>query len=267
MGLFEKHLLHIPVVLPCGTSHATSGLLECHMYKQGMPSLHQHGCKQSSLSQGTAGQTSSVFVTVQDSHGCVNAGTSNQTRAYGQYYNSLPADGPEVMTLLYPDTAAGNAGLCRHLAFQQVMPNDTLFSNQSAGELAATATYTQDPKSHIFHSLGNITNPVLVMGGTFDIRISIADLYTLVDYIPDASLVLLDSAGHESVQQYAPSQLAASYLTFLMSNLCLNSWTIQRIGSVHSDLGRLSMLWHVCRQHTHVVMQIDVNATYTRSTG
>lgn len=131
------------------------------------------------------------------------SGTSNQTRAYGQYYNSLPADGPEVMTLLYPDTAAGNSGLCRHLAFQQVMPNNTLLSNQSAGELAATATYTRDPTSHIFHSLGNITNPVLVLGGTLDIRISIADLYTLVDYIPDASLVLLDSAGHESVQQYA----------------------------------------------------------------
>lgn len=107
------------------------------------------------------------------------------------------------MTLLYPDTAAGNAALCRHLAFQQVMPNDTLLSNQSSGELAATATYTRDPTSHIFHSLGNVTNPVLVMGGTLDIRISIADLYTLVDYIPDASLVLLDSAGHESVQQYA----------------------------------------------------------------
>lgn len=107
------------------------------------------------------------------------------------------------MTLLYPDTAAGTAGLCRHLAYQQVMPSDTLYSNQSSGELAATATYTRDPTSYIFHSLANITNPVLIMGGTLDIRISIADLYTLVDYIPDASLVLLDSAGHESVQQDA----------------------------------------------------------------
>lgn len=201
MGLLEYHLLLM--VLPCGTSHATSGLLECPMCKQGMPSLHRHGCMQSLLPQGTAAQTSSAFVPAQPSHWCVNSGTSNQTRAYGQYYNSLPADGPEVMTLLYPDTAAGNSGLCRHLAFQQVMPNDTLLSNQSAGELAATATYTRDPTSHIFHSLGNITNPVLVLGGTLDIRISIADLYTLVDYIPDASLVLLDSAGHESVQQYA----------------------------------------------------------------
>jgi homoserine acetyltransferase len=81
--------------------------------------------------------------------------------------------------------------------------HSNIAASESAGELAATATYTRDPTSHIFHSLGNITNPVLVMGGTLDIRISIADLYTLVDYIPNASLVLRDSAGHESVQQYA----------------------------------------------------------------
>jgi len=27
------------------------------------------------------------------------------------------------------------------------------------------------------------------------------------------------------------------------------------------------MLWHVCRQHMHVVLQMGLNATYTHSTG
>lgn len=141
----------------------------------------------------------------------VHAGLSNLTEAYGQYFNSQPAGSPQLDTLGYPDNKSGNAGLCRHQTYQKIMPQDPVTQTQATSEDKAIASYLQDPDSVIFHSLGNITNPVMVLGGTLDVRISVQDVYTLINHIPGASFHQFIDAGHESVQQHAVT--AGTFIT------------------------------------------------------
>lgn len=134
---------------------------------------------------------------------CGYAGVSNLTQAYGQYFSSLPTGGPQLETLGYPDNESRNAGLCRHEAFQQVLPQDPNTAAQQTSEGPAIASYLEDPNSPIFHALGNITNPVMIFGGTLDVRISVQDVYTLVNHIPGAAFYQFTGAGHGSIQQHA----------------------------------------------------------------
>ncbi len=89
------------------------------------------------------------------------------------------------------------------MAFHEVMPSDPVSLEQANSETSAVESYILDPASTVFHALGNITNPVLVIAGTLDQRISIQDAYTLVEHIPEASFWQFADAGHESILQHA----------------------------------------------------------------
>jgi len=142
------------------------------------------------------------------------AGTSQQTLDNAQTEGSIPSGTSDRQTLLYPDTDAGNLGLCKHLAANMVMPNDTVTTAQSDAQTPAITSYFEDPASPNYHALGNITNPTLVLAGTQDEIVSVQDDFTLVTKIPGASFLQFLDAGHAAILQNAvPSgQVISAFL-------------------------------------------------------
>ena len=106
-------------------------------------------------------------------------------------------------TYIYPDIEAGNIGLCKFVASEAVMPQEPVTPQQNIGQLSAIDDYYKDPASTVYHALGNITAPVLVVAGTQDVILSVQDDYTLVNMIPGASFLQFADAGHAAIMQHA----------------------------------------------------------------
>lgn len=132
------------------------------------------------------------------------AGTSAESAAV------LEAQAPALLSgtaqpayPIYPNTDAGNLGLCKFVASQQVMPQTLVSSEQLLGQNPAIFDYLNEPSSATYNSLGNITNPVLVIHGSRDEDVSVQDGYTLVNKIPGASFLQFADAGHGAILQHA----------------------------------------------------------------
>ena len=110
---------------------------------------------------------------------------------------------PVPATYIYPDTEAGNMGLCKFVGSMAAMPPEPVTSQQIAAEHGAIDDYLNDPAGTVYHGLGNITTPVLVIAGTHDMVLSVQDDYTLVNRIPGASFLQFADAGHAAILQHA----------------------------------------------------------------
>ena len=110
---------------------------------------------------------------------------------------------PVPATYIFPNTTAGNTGLCKFVASMAVMPQEPVTSQQIAGENSAIHNYITDSASTVYHALGNITAPVLVVAGSEDMVLSVQDDYTLVNNIPGASFLHFADAGHAAILQHA----------------------------------------------------------------
>ena len=110
---------------------------------------------------------------------------------------------PVPAPYIFPDNAAGNAGLCRFEASLATMPTEPVTAQQIAGQNSAIYGYYDDPQSPIYNALSNITNPVLVIAGTLDVVVSVQDDIVLVDKIPGASFLQFADAGHAAILQHA----------------------------------------------------------------
>ena len=99
-------------------------------------------------------------------------------------------------TYIYPDTDAGNAGLCRLVASQMVMPNDPLTPAQVGMQTPAIEAYLEGPDTSAYTGLHNFTNPLWVIAGTQDQILSVQDDEIIVSMVPSASLLQYADSGH-----------------------------------------------------------------------
>ena len=131
-------------------------------------------------------------------------GYSAQSQIYAQPLVPTHLAGlPVPATYIFPDSDAGNTGLCKFVASLAIMPKEAVTPQQIAGQNSAIYGYYEDPASSVYHALGNITSPVLVIAGTRDMVVSVQDDYTLVNRIPGASFLQFADAGHAAILQHA----------------------------------------------------------------
>ena len=132
------------------------------------------------------------------------AGYSAQSQVYAETLRPTHLAGlPVPATYIFPDTDAGNKGLCKFVASLAIMPKEPVTSQQIAGQNSAIYGYDDDAASPVYHALGNITAPVLVIAGSEDMVLSVQDDYTLVNKIPVASFLQFADAGHAAILQHA----------------------------------------------------------------
>ena len=132
------------------------------------------------------------------------AGLSAATAALIQLVTPILLAGmPIPPTFIFPDSVAGNAGLCRFVASVAAMPQEPVTAQQIAAQNPTLFSYFDDPESTIFNALSNITAPVLVIAGTQDQILSVQDDVTLVYKIPGATLLQFADAGHAAILQHA----------------------------------------------------------------
>lgn len=105
-------------------------------------------------------------------------------------------------TYIYPDTDAGNAGLCRLVASQMVMPNDPLTPAQVGLQTPAIEAYLEGPDTPAYTGLHNLTNPLLVIAGTQDQILSLQDDKTIVSMVSGACLLQYADSGHAAILQH-----------------------------------------------------------------
>ena len=106
-------------------------------------------------------------------------------------------------TDIFPDTDAGNDGLCCFEASLAVMPKEPVTAQQIAAQNTAIDAFRYDPESTIYHALGNITNPVMIIAGALDHVASVQDDIVLVAEIPNATFLQFGDAGHAALLQHA----------------------------------------------------------------
>lgn len=94
------------------------------------------------------------------------------------------------------------------------MPQAPVSSDQLLGQNPAIFDYLNDPGSAIYNSLGNMTNPVLVIHGSQDQDVSVQDGYILANKIPGASFLQFADAGHGAILQHAVTagQVVSTFL-------------------------------------------------------
>ncbi|KAK9814864.1 hypothetical protein WJX73_000694 [Symbiochloris irregularis] len=118
-------------------------------------------------------------------------------------------------TIIFPDTAAGNAGLCRFLASQKYMPQDNPTQAQTAKQGPNLIKALTDPNDNVtFDLLPNITAPTMVIQGAQDEVIAVQNAFVIVENIPGASLLQYENAGHAVILQndIEASQFIADFL-------------------------------------------------------
>lgn len=102
----------------------------------------------------------------------------------------------------FPNTDAGNAGLCRFLAAQNVMPQEPTTAAQIKAQGDPLYAAFIDPDATLYNQLGNISNPTLVIAGSQDMVLSVKDAQTIADQIPEAIFLQFADAGHAAVLQH-----------------------------------------------------------------
>lgn len=117
-------------------------------------------------------------------------------------------------TLLFPNTSKGNAALCRYIKLYEAMPKDGVQVEEVRAQRRALVEACRS--SDIYGRLGNITNPTLMVVGTF--AGEGPPSYELVSKIPTSMVVAFSDAGHGAIFQYA-LLAAASIANFLDSDL------------------------------------------------
>ena len=144
-----------------------------------------------------------------------SAGYSAVSKGYSQTLLPIHVAGqPIPATYIFPDTAVGNAGLCRFEASLAAMPTEPVTAQQIAGQNSAIYGYQSDPNNVVYNGLSNITNPALVIVGTLDQVTSVQDDLILVNKIPGASLLQFADAGHAAILQHAVTagQVVSAFL-------------------------------------------------------
>lgn len=143
------------------------------------------------------------------------AGTSAETAAIIEAQApDLLSGTPQAYDPIFPDTDAGNLGLCKLIASQEVMLQAPVSTEQLLGQHPAIFDFLDDPSSAIYNSLGNITNPVLVIHGSQDQDVAVQDGCTLVNKIPGASFLQSADAAHGAILQHAVTagQVVSAFL-------------------------------------------------------
>jgi len=131
------------------------------------------------------------------------AGTSATSLANLNAISTVLLSGQSLPpTYIYPDTEAGNAGLCRLVASQMVMPNDPLTPAQVGLQTPAIEAYLEGPDTSAYTGLHNLTNPLLVIAGTQDQILSVQDDMTIVSMVSGASLLQFADSGHAAILQH-----------------------------------------------------------------
>ena len=132
------------------------------------------------------------------------AGYSSQSQSLLQHIIQLTSAGlPVPASYIFPDANAGNAGLCRLLASQEVMPQEATTTEQIKAQNKPLYAAITDPDATLYNRLGNIANPALIVAGTQDMVLSVEDHCTLVNQIPEASFLQFTDAGHAAILQHA----------------------------------------------------------------
>lgn len=130
-------------------------------------------------------------------------GTSATTLANLNAISTVLLSGQSLPpTYIYPDTEAGNAGLCRFVASQMVMPNDPLTPAQVRLQTPAIEAYLEGPDTPAYTGLHNLTNPMLVIAGTQDQIVSVQDVKTIASMVSGASLLQYADSGHAAILQH-----------------------------------------------------------------
>lgn len=83
------------------------------------------------------------------------------------------------------------------------MPQEVTTSDQIKAQNKAIDAALDDPRSALYYSLANITNPMLVVAGSMDMVLAVQDDYTIVGRVAGASLLQFADAGHAAVLQHA----------------------------------------------------------------
>ena len=146
---------------------------------------------------------------------CCCAGYSAQSLVYQQALLPAHLAGQAVpATYIFPDTDAGNLGLCKFIKSLSVMPKEPVTPQQIIGQNSAIYGYTDDVDSTVYYGLKNITAPVLILAGSQDMVLSVQDDYILANEIPDASFFQFADAGHAAILQHAvtASQVVTAFL-------------------------------------------------------
>ncbi len=116
--------------------------------------------------------------------------------------------GESSVEIAYPDTPAGEAGLCRFLTYIQVMPKDPTTPEQLMRQAAVDFDYDGEAGQEVTMGMQNITNPVLIIAGQQDSLLPISYDIEILDAIPGASLVEFADAGHSAILQNALASAA-----------------------------------------------------------
>lgn len=106
-------------------------------------------------------------------------------------------------TFFFPDTAEGNAAMCRNMAWGKTREADGATQEQSARQTQTVIShfFSGPGDDFVYDSLGNITAPTLVLVGSQDIILPVGDSQVLAERIPDANLIEFPGAGHAAAAQ------------------------------------------------------------------
>ena len=105
---------------------------------------------------------------------------------------------------LFPYTPAGNAGLCRYLDFKAVLPSkeDTPTVQEEIAGAKTELLLGSEAAALPYFALFKMTNPTLVIHGSLDEIIAVADGQAIADAIPGASLFQFADSGHATILQH-----------------------------------------------------------------
>ena len=115
--------------------------------------------------------------------------------------------------VMFPNTDAGNDGLCRFNQSLELMPNDakpeaTLTQSQPLAECMSPSY------NFVYECMGTFSLPVLVVAGSQDWGLPLSNSFALVERIPGASLLQFPDAGHGVLLQHdhASASLISAWL-------------------------------------------------------
>ena len=131
-------------------------------------------------------------------------------------YDEMGQDVPHAA--IYPDNDDGNEGLCRFIAFLQIMPGPTMTSDQIRAQSAIVNAALSN--NTLTEALPNITNPAIVGHGALDILLDIENARFLYNQLNNVSLSLGLDAGHAYLFQDVESTVedVTDFLDYYDSN-------------------------------------------------
>lgn len=114
----------------------------------------------------------------------------------------------------YPDTAAGNAGLCRYIKLYEAMPENSITTKEVDAQIEIVTAYLKQA-GEIYRRLPDVQNPTLVYVGTYSGEGPAS--YSIASQIQKSMVVAFSDAAHGAIFQHGP-QAALTISAFLESS-------------------------------------------------